>query len=70
MLKRPGGVLWFSKRRLAYFIVPDNPDEISLRRDGDDELRFVGALPLVLRLHGQGQRVVIPNVELLLITAS
>ena len=63
-------MLWVSKRLLAYFIVPDNPDEISLRRDGDDELRFVGALPLVLCLHSQGQRVVVSNVELLLITAS
>lgn len=70
MLKRPGAVLWFSKRRLAYFVVSDNSDEISLRRDGDYELRFVGTLPQVLRLHGQGQRVVVPNVELLLITAS
>ena len=60
----------FLKRQLAYFTVADHPDEIGLRWDGNDELSFIGTFPLILSLNNQGQRVVVPNIDLLLITTS
>lgn len=67
MLMRPVSVFRFLKRQLAYFTIADNPNEISLRWDGDNELSFVGPFSLVLSLNDQCQRVVIPNIDLLLI---
>jgi hypothetical protein len=70
MLIRPGSALRFLMKQLAYFTVSDNPNEISLQWNGNDELSFIGTFPLILRLDNQCQRVVIPNIDLLLITAS
>lgn len=60
----------FLKRQLAYFTVTDNTDEISLQWDGNDELGFIGTFSLILSFNNQGQRVVVPNIDLLLITTS
>lgn len=63
-------VFRFLKRQFAYFTVADNPDEISLWGDGNNELSFIGSFSLVLSLNNQCQRVVIPNIDLLLISTS
>ena len=70
MLIRSVSAFQFLKRQPAYFIVSDNPDEISLQWNGNDELSFIGTFSLILSLNNQCQRVVIPNIDLLLITTS
>lgn len=70
MLIRPARALGSPERQLAHLAVADNPDEVGLWRDGHDELGLIGAFPLVLSLHDQCQRVVVPNIDLPLITGS
>lgn len=70
MLMRPMSAFQYLKRQFAYFTVTDNPNEISLRWDGNDELSFIGTFSLVLSLNDQCQRVVVPNIDLLLISVS
>lgn len=52
-----------------YLVVANDADEIRLGRNHDEELGFIGSLPLVLGTDNQGQGVVITNVDLLLVTA-
>lgn len=52
-----------------YLVVANDADEIRLGRNHDEELGFIGSLPLVLGTDNQGQGVVITNVDLPLVTA-
>lgn len=70
MLMRPMSAFRFLKRQFAYFTITDNPDEISLGWDGNDELSFIGTFSLILSLNNQCQRIVVSNIDLLLITTS
>lgn len=51
-----------------YLVVTNNSDEICLGWNNDKEFCFIGSLPLVLSTDNEGQRIVITNVDLLLIT--
>ena len=50
--------------------VAHHPDEVGLRGHDDVELSLVSPLPAVVCGDGEGQGVIITNVDLLLVTAT